>query len=113
MLRILNITVFFLLILPVGAQPKYCIDIEPPKNRRVPVAFYIEQTKENAKISKELRVKHRTLNKKSKEIRKHTYSIQTKKVKRRMRNSKKQAEKFNRGKRSMRVKLKKYFRWMK
>ena len=105
-------TQLFVLLLPVCGQPRYSVDIEPPKNRHVPLAFYISQVKENIKTSKELAKKHRLARKKSKKIQKHIYNIQTKKVKRRMRKSKRQAENFNRGKRPICVKLKKFFRWM-
>lgn len=88
--------IFVFLAFSGKAQTKYSIDLKPPKERRVPVKYFIEQTKSNVKESSEIRKKHRALRKESRKIRRHTYHIQTKKVKRRMRRSFKEAEEFNR-----------------
>lgn len=108
----------FIIILSISnlfvcfGQPRYSIDIEPPKNRRIPISYLISQSSEKIKESKRIRKKHRIERKTSKKIIKHTYSIQTKKVRKRMRKSRKKAEIFNRGKLPLSVKLKKKLKWM-
>lgn len=107
---ILKIIAYFLIVIFInlsgfGQGVKYSIDLEPLKNRRVPVKFFVEQLKQSIKTSSDARKLQKLETKTSKKIRKHMFSIQTKEVKKRMRHSRKIADFHNRGKVPLSVKI--------
>lgn len=104
----------FLLIIGITSgftQDKYSIDVKI-KNRRVPVKYFVNESKTKFIEAKQWRKQKRIENKTSKKIRKRTYRLQTREVKKRMKRSEQKAQIFNRGKDPLSVKLRKLiYKW--
>ncbi|MDD3773419.1 MAG: hypothetical protein PHC38_12315 [Weeksellaceae bacterium] len=104
---LLYLSLFVFVSVSVQGQrnTRYSVDLNPPDKRRVPLEYFIEQTKTNFKEASELRKKRRINKKVSRKIQKHTYNNQTSAVKKRMRQSAKKADEFNDGKRSFKERI--------
>lgn len=95
----------------VFSQDKYSIDVKI-KQRRVPVKYFVNESKTKFVEARAWRKRKRIENKTSKKIRKRTYRLQTKEVKKRMKRSEQKAQIFNRGKLPLSVKLRKLiYKW--
>lgn len=110
--KFIAIFMFFSLFLwgkPGLCQKKYrySIDVKEQKNRRVPLVFWLTETKSNFSEAKEWRKNKRIEERNSKKIRKHAYKIQKGYVQKRMKQSLKRAEWHNENKLPLLVKIKK------
>jgi hypothetical protein len=101
----LSLFVFVSISAQGQSNDRYSVDLKTPDKRRVPLEYFIKQTKADLKNASEIRKKRRLNKKVSKKIRKQTYNNQTNAVKRRMRQSAKKADEFNDGKRSFKERI--------
>ncbi len=101
---ILTISFLFLSVFSL-AQGKYSIDVKS-KDRKVPVSYFVNQTKVQFKDAREWRKMKRIKDKGSKKTKRHVYNIQTREVKKRMKKSERKSDNYNRGKIPLGVKLK-------
>lgn len=101
----LSLLVFVSISAQGQSNTRYSVDLNPPDKRRVPLEYFIKQTKADLKNASEIRKKRRLNKKVSKKIRKQTYNNQTNAVKKRMRRSAKKADEFNDGKRSFKERI--------
>lgn len=104
-LSIFGLFLFISVLAQGQSNTRYSVDLDPPDKRRVPLNYFIQQTKTDFKDASELRKKRRINKKVSKKIRKQTYNNQSKAVKKRMRESAKKADEFNEGKRSFKERI--------
>jgi hypothetical protein len=97
---LLYMSLFVLISVSAQGQSnnRYSVDLKTPDKRRVPLEYFIKQTKTDLKNASEIRKKRRLNKKISKKTRKQTYNNQTNAVKKRMRRSEKKADEFNDGK---------------
>ena len=104
--------IFFLIVIlstsnTIFAQKnRYSIE-NNVKNRRIPIKFFLKQTKESLILELKTRKKRRVSKRISRKIIRHTYSIQTHKTKQRMRKTRKEAEDYNQRRIPLKLKIKK------
>jgi hypothetical protein len=97
--KLVKILVGIMLILCYKAhgQWQYCIDINPPKERKVELRFWINKKIATYKVERENYKNKKAVERYSRRLCKKHFRLQTRKVKRRMRKSKRISRYNNKG----------------